>query len=406
MRLSTLLFLSCIAVLQDFSSYQSDGMLLEAGFISIFFAPRGLRPGLGAADPPSQASLFMLRWEWFRIYFESGIAKLASGDVALAESHGDGRLLPERPAARVARLVCAAPAALVSRAHGRRHARRRVGARLGGVSSATLSRRVLRCRDGLQLGIIATANYAFLNYLVLVLGVLLLDDEVLARVRLKTTESVARPTRWPDYAEYAALAWRAVRDDRRALSGTLRERRSARRRALLAPFRIANPYGLFASMTEARYEIEFQGSSDGGAPGSPYPFRYKPQDVTSAPGIYAPYQPRFEWNLWFASLGRGGRRRGSCSRRNDCWSEARACSHSSGRDPFDGMPPTHVRTVLWQYWFTDLRDKARDRRVVAARELGPFAGVVTRGADGRIVFSERPVTAASFPGHRGETATG
>ena len=34
-----------------------------------------------------------------------------------------------------------------------------------------------------------------------------------------------------------------------------------------------------------------------------YPFRYKPQDVRERPGIYAPYQPRFEWNLWFASLG-------------------------------------------------------------------------------------------------------
>src|SRR4051812_30093150 len=32
---SLLAFLSCIAVLQDFASYQSDGMLLEAGFISL-----------------------------------------------------------------------------------------------------------------------------------------------------------------------------------------------------------------------------------------------------------------------------------------------------------------------------------------------------------------------------------
>src|SRR5262249_46950532 len=78
--LCTLLFLSCIAALQDFSSYQSDGMLLEAGTLSIFFSPRGIRPGLGGADPPSRFSLFMLRWEWFRIYFESGIVKLASGD--------------------------------------------------------------------------------------------------------------------------------------------------------------------------------------------------------------------------------------------------------------------------------------------------------------------------------------
>ena len=36
----------------------------------------------------------------------------------------------------------------------------------------------------LQIGIIATANYAFLNYLVLVLGVLLLDDASLRAVRV------------------------------------------------------------------------------------------------------------------------------------------------------------------------------------------------------------------------------
>ena len=27
-----------------------------------------------------RASLFLLLWEWFRIYFESGVVKLASGD--------------------------------------------------------------------------------------------------------------------------------------------------------------------------------------------------------------------------------------------------------------------------------------------------------------------------------------
>ena len=73
-------FLSFVSAAQDFSGYQSDGMLLEAGFISLFFAPRGLRPGLGQASPPSRASLFLLQWEWFRIYFESGVAKIIGGD--------------------------------------------------------------------------------------------------------------------------------------------------------------------------------------------------------------------------------------------------------------------------------------------------------------------------------------
>src|SRR5689334_5572454 len=34
----TVLFLSFVAAAQDFSSYQSDGMLLEAGLLSVFFA--------------------------------------------------------------------------------------------------------------------------------------------------------------------------------------------------------------------------------------------------------------------------------------------------------------------------------------------------------------------------------
>jgi len=73
-------FLSFVSAAGEFSNYQSDGMLLEAGFIALFFAPRGFRPGLGTAFPPSRASLFLLQWEWFRIYFESGMVKLVSGD--------------------------------------------------------------------------------------------------------------------------------------------------------------------------------------------------------------------------------------------------------------------------------------------------------------------------------------
>ena len=45
-------YLSFVTAAQDFSGYQSDGMLLEAGFISLFFAPPGLRPGLAKLAPP------------------------------------------------------------------------------------------------------------------------------------------------------------------------------------------------------------------------------------------------------------------------------------------------------------------------------------------------------------------
>ncbi|HEY7235156.1 MAG TPA: lipase maturation factor family protein, partial [Gemmatimonadaceae bacterium] len=177
--LCTVLFLSCVAALQDFSSYQSDGMLLEAGFIACWFAPRGIRPKLGATDPPSQFSLFMLRWEWFRIYFESGIVKLASGDphwrnlTAMDEYYQNGPLptwvgwyvehWPHWFHATTVLLIFAVELGLVWALWLRRPFR---------VACFVLV-------TTLQLGIIATANYAFLNYLVLLLGVLLLDDQTL-----------------------------------------------------------------------------------------------------------------------------------------------------------------------------------------------------------------------------------
>ncbi|MDR3721851.1 MAG: lipase maturation factor family protein, partial [Candidatus Acidoferrales bacterium] len=80
LAVSFICFLSFVSASQDFSSYQSDGMILEAGFIGLFFAPPGIWPGLARANPPSRASLYLLRWEWFCIYFGSGVGKMAGGD--------------------------------------------------------------------------------------------------------------------------------------------------------------------------------------------------------------------------------------------------------------------------------------------------------------------------------------
>ena len=99
----------------DFSGYQSDGMLLEAGFLSLFFAPPGIRPGLGERNPPSRASWFLLVWLCFRIYFESGVVENIGPRLGLAKPHRDGQLLPERSAPHLDRLVRPTLAALVSR---------------------------------------------------------------------------------------------------------------------------------------------------------------------------------------------------------------------------------------------------------------------------------------------------
>jgi lipase maturation factor 1 len=151
----------------------------------------------------------------------------------------------------------------------------------------------------------------------------------------------------------------------------------------LEPFRIANAYGLFAVMTHERYEIEFQGSQDGET-WVAYPFRYKPQEVKQAPGIYAPYQPRFDWNLWFASLG---------SWRQNIWvvnTEERLLGNEPdvlalfAGNPFSGKPPRRVRAVVWQYWFTDRDTKRKDGTWWRRELIGPYAPALQRMPDGTI----------------------
>jgi hypothetical protein len=157
----------------------------------------------------------------------------------------------------------------------------------------------------------------------------------------------------------------------------------------LEPFRIANRYGLFGIMTRGRYEIEFQGSQDGKT-WVAYPFRYKPQDPSTRPGIYAPYQPRFDWNLWFASLG---------SWRDHpivpC-TEVRLLSNDNDvlalfeKNPFPHGPPRQVRAVIWQYWFTTMSEKRTQGLWWRRQFLGLYAPTIEREPDGTVHGVEWP----------------
>jgi hypothetical protein len=264
------------------------------------------------------------------------------------------------------------------------------------------------------IGIILTSNLAFLNYFVLALGFLLLDDRFVRgmfrrvssklehrslRIRSMTPDS-GSPT--PDassspvirrsslYLSLLFLGW--IFYNTTALLLLLLFPRlplSGAPIVALEPFRISNQYGLFAVMTTARYEIEFQGTRDGKT-WVAYPFRYKPQDRRQAPRLYAPYQPRFDWNLWFASLGRWReypfvvRTEESLLRNNSSVLSLFAAN------PFPGDPPRQVRAVFWQYWFTDLETKRREGLWWRREWRGLYAPTVELGPDGNTVVVEWP----------------
>ncbi|MGA9885141.1 MAG: lipase maturation factor family protein [Candidatus Acidiferrales bacterium] len=418
-------FLSFITAAQDFASYQSDGMLLASGFLSLFLAPPEIRPGLGRANPPSRVNQFLLLWIWFRIYFESGVVKILSGDrswrnfTAMDDYYQNSPLptwigwyvqhLPHWFHAGTVGLTFAVELVL--------------------CWALFLPRRFrIACfciATPFQIGIILTGNYAFLNYIVLSLGLLLLDDkfiewvipqrvrQLIDRPRAAETVRHNEPANvlpqasasismkpfgllgmavagfcflWIFYATSAKLIWMFVP---RAPLPTQPVQ-------FLEPFRIANEYGLFAVMTHARYEIEFQGSRDGQT-WTAYPFRYKPQNPAQAPGIYAPYQPRFEWNLWFASLGSWPQYRFVV------WTEERLLSNDPdvlqlfAKNPFGANPPTEVRAVIYQYWFTSMKTKRQTGMWWKRKLLGVYAPPLERQPDGKVVLMNVQTVAPASP---------
>ena len=404
---SFICFLSFVCVAQDFSGYQSDGMLLEAGFIALFFAPPSFKPGLGREFAPSRASRFLLQWEWFRIYFESGVAKLASGDpawrhlTAMDDYYQNGPL-PTWIGYYVQHFPHWFHASSVVETFGIEFLL---------VWAMFLPRRFrIGCFwivTTFEIGIILTANYAFLNYLVLSLGFLLLDDpffewiiprrirglvdaellhsvpaERQPKARRKMWRERLRPVRMIFTGACMGLVFYATTAGlvHSLAPGMPLPEKLVR---MIEPFRIADRYGLFASMTHDRFEIEFQGSRNGKT-WIAYPFRYKPQDPAKPPGIYAPYQPRFDWNLWFATLG---------SWRDFhfvVWTEERLLRNEPdvlalfAGNPFADTPPTQVRAVIYQYWFTDLKTK-HEKGLWWRREfLGEYAPGLVRQPDGRI----------------------
>jgi hypothetical protein len=146
--------------------------------------------------------------------------------------------------------------------------------------------------------------------------------------------------------------------------------------------RIANQYGLFAVMTPHRYEIEFQGSNDG-ENWIAYPLRYKPQELKDRPCIYAPYQPRFDWNLWSASLGSWQQNLMVPRTEELLLENDRDVLGLFSGNPFPNAPPRLVRAVLWQYWFSTLEQKRTEGVWWQRQFLGAYAPTRIKRPNGR-----------------------
>jgi lipase maturation factor 1 len=381
-----LFYLSLATVGQDFLGFQWDNLLLEAGFLAIFFAPRQLvawasRPcasSAGAAQkqklmdgtPVPLIILWLLRLLLFKLMFSSGCVKLLSGDpnwrnLTALTYHYQTQPLPTWLAWYASQLPlwfqkfsCVAMFATELAAPWLIFTPRRL--RFFGCAAIT----------GLQTLILLTGNYTFFNFLTIALCLLLLDDfawQWMVPARIRRLFS-ARPQasifnafrRWPNTVTVplavvvAAVSLFQVASLFGARSALWFP--AAFLNAELAPLRTVNSYGLFAVMTTRRDEIIVEGSDDG-TNWLAYEFKYKPGKVNRRPGFIEPFQPRLDWQMWFAALG---------SHRQNPWFDNFCERLLQGSpdvlalletNPFPQHPPRYLRAELYDYHFTSFAER-------------------------------------------------
>jgi predicted DCC family thiol-disulfide oxidoreductase YuxK len=390
-------YLSLTIAGQIFFSFQWDVLLLETGFLSIFFAPWrlwpqdlswrlrsfGVPPSGGpdrvnaelratstAASPVSGAALFLLKFLLFKLMLMSGVVKLTSGDdcwwnLTALDYHYWSQPLPtlfgwwadKSPEwlKHFSVAFCLAVEIIVPFFIWAPRRLRLIAAAL---------------MIFLQLAIAITGNYCFFNLLTIALCLLLIDDSAVFRMEGRAPASPASQELRPPNVElarcrlstYAAViviivtlpvnAWLIFEAFKPGIRppGTLGTLYTH-----LEAFRILNGYGLFRVMTKDRGEIVLEGSTDG-VQWLPYEFKWKPGDVKRPPGWCAPHQPRLDWQMWFAALE---------SPRQNPWflglvvrllQGSRDVTGLLVQNPFPDKPPHYIRAVFYRYRFTTVSE--------------------------------------------------
>ena len=376
-------YLSLTIAGQTFFSFQWDILLLEAGFLAIFFAPWRWRMRSSSDEPVPRVGLFLLKLLLFKLMFMSGVVKLTSGDdswwnLTALNYHYETQPLPTV----LGWWAHQGPAWLKQ---GSTAFVLLVETLVPFLIWAPRRLRLLACALllTLQMLIALTGNYAFFNLLTIVLCLLLIDDAVWGRLRKTwrrqtngaTRSVVSRLRRWQTASAVAVLAITMPINAMFLIEACDPEatlpRPLASFHAMLAPLRIVNGYGLFRVMTKRRPEIVIEGSADG-VDWVPYEFKWKPGEPGVMPRWVAPHQPRVDWQMWFAALG---------SYRTSQWIDGLMLGllrnqapvvDLLARNPFRQKPPRYVRAILYEYNFTTASERRATGNWWKRRELKEY----------------------------------
>jgi Lipase maturation factor len=347
------LYLSIVNVGQTWYAFGWESLMLETGFLAAFL-------GNSHVAPPV-LTMWLARLLLFRLEFGAGLIKLRGDscwrDLTCLFYHHETQPMPgplswffhhmpkplhrvEVAANHVSQLIV--PFGLF--------APQPVASIAGGIVVIT------------QLWLVASGNFAWLNWLTILLGCSVIDTSSLAAVLIVPSRPImADPPLW-----FAVLVIVLAVLTLTLSYWPVRNMISRRQRMNVSfnPFHLANTYGAFGSISRIRQEVVIEGTDEASITDETvwreYDFKGKPVRLREMPRQWAPYHLRLDWLMWFAAI--SPQYAYSWFRplmlrllRND----AATLSLLRG-NPFPDAPPRFVRARLYRYRFTTAAELRRD----------------------------------------------
>ncbi len=352
-----LLYTSFVHIGQDWYGYGWEIQLIETGFLAIFLVPLLDGRPFPRRSPPLVV-IWLFRWLIFRIMLGAGLIKVrgdpAWRDLTALYYHFETQPIPN-PLSRTFHFL---PRVLLRAGVLFNHLAELVAPWF--VFWPRWSRRIA---GGVivifQLTLICSGNLSFLNWLTIVPALACFDDGAWAAVlpralvrRAAAAAATAEPSR-PMAVAAGAIA---------ILVGVLSLQPVAN---LLSPRQImntsfdsldlVNTYGAFGMVGRERLNVVFEGTNaavpDEKAAWKAYPYVALPVDPRRRPPQVAPYQPRLDWQMWFAAMSTPDRYPWTL---NLVWkllhNDPGALSLFAS-NPFPDAPPRYIRARLFRYAF-------------------------------------------------------
>ncbi|WP_081967166.1 lipase maturation factor family protein [Kitasatospora sp. NRRL B-11411] len=338
------LYLSIVNTGQTWYAFGWESLLLEAGALAVFLGNDRVAPPL--------LVLWLLRWLLFRVEFGAGLIKWR-GDACWRKltclyHHHETQPMP----GPLSWFFHHLPRPLHKAEAAANHVVQ-LAVPFGLFLPQPIASDAALLMIATQLWLIASGNFAWLNWLTVALALAVLDTGTLRRV-LPIGPDLDYPGQPVWYqvlvAAYTLLVLaRSWQPARNLVSPRQQMNRSWDR------LHLVNSYGAFGSVNRTRYEIVLEGTRDvHGTDGwQEYEFPGKPGELRRLPRQFAPYHLRLDWLMWFAAISPSYARPWFLPLLARLLVNDPDTLRLLRRNPFPGTPPALVRARLYRYRFTD-----------------------------------------------------